>query len=610
MERNAHTPADRSPDSPDSPDARPVHLAVFKRLPGMRAACGATLAGLADLTEDASRVTCADCLSRLVVEVPSEETLRARAVLRPHPGQPFRWEVEAADPHYLLAHVLLDVLHGRDPYYRASVARLDGDKAEERRVQWAAGFLQEARAIASDCGRWEIQDLGPYLRLSTARETLKGASVHYLRSALLDALEEQGRIRRNVDASGPIGEEARRIQAADAESLEDPDPDADAPDLGPNHATDCNGEDWEYSGQGYNRVRVCACGAEDHAPEDALPPTEAERATERAERYGLDAAEVLEGFARVAFADAWGNAVERAGEVYAPELGELNRSGWERPNLSGVELTDAAPRTRGTFYADARPIVRAVLLGVPEETLRAWADFGDATRIGGSLYLDAAGHGAGLGDYDLPRVPRDLEVNGLPYSGGRPASFGNLDARGFPDLEWTEIPDACGDYALPDWTDLYAADACASPDGKRSAEGAAKAVAGLLRAWKAGTLDAEDVLAHADRILGGYGVERLDLPAPEDSESGGVARYVNMGDTYAGTLIYLEDADAPRGRFLASDWGSVLEAAEAERTECTGETRCPHCGEWGMGGLDAGNLDYLDPRETGEECRECGNVAS
>lgn len=38
--------------------------------------------------------------------------------------------------------------------------------------------------------------------------------------------------------------------------------------LGPNHADDCDGQTWEYSGEGYDRVRCCACGAEDHDPEE------------------------------------------------------------------------------------------------------------------------------------------------------------------------------------------------------------------------------------------------------------------------------------------------------------------------------------------------------
>lgn len=42
---------------------------------------------------------------------------------------------------------------------------------------------------------------------------------------------------------------------------------ADRPALGPNHADGCDGSSWRYSGHGYNRVQVCACGAENHDPE-------------------------------------------------------------------------------------------------------------------------------------------------------------------------------------------------------------------------------------------------------------------------------------------------------------------------------------------------------
>lgn len=45
--------------------------------------------------------------------------------------------------------------------------------------------------------------------------------------------------------------------------------------LGPNHTPGCNGSGSWLSGSGYNRVRVCPCGAEDHAPETV--PAIAER---------------------------------------------------------------------------------------------------------------------------------------------------------------------------------------------------------------------------------------------------------------------------------------------------------------------------------------------
>lgn len=36
---------------------------------------------------------------------------------------------------------------------------------------------------------------------------------------------------------------------------------------GPNHRDGCDGSNSYLSGEGYNRVRVCGCGAEDHAPD-------------------------------------------------------------------------------------------------------------------------------------------------------------------------------------------------------------------------------------------------------------------------------------------------------------------------------------------------------
>jgi hypothetical protein len=337
---------------------------------------------------------------------------------------------------------------------------------------------------------------------------------------------------------------------------------------------------------------------EDEDEEPEREPTDAERVEERADACGLDAAEVLEGFTRYAWADAWGSALERAAE----EEDEAEARGFVRPNLSGVDLCEAAPDAPGEFRAWARVVVREVLGHVRPATLRAWAEYGDAERVGGLLYLDAVGHGAGLADEDLPRVgEEERDVRGLPYSGGLVSSFGYLEA---PLLDWRDLADDNGEHVLPTDAEVLEADACSHCEAGRSPEGAARAIVGLARAWRAGTVDEEDALRHADRILGGFGVESVDLPAPEDGESGGTFRYVNRGDTYAGTVGILEDW---RGsRFLVADWGSVLEEAEAERTTRTGETRCAYCGEDWRGGLDAAGLDFLDAERAGP-CDTCGH---
>ena len=35
---------------------------------------------------------------------------------------------------------------------------------------------------------------------------------------------------------------------------------------GPHHKDGCDGTNYRVSGDGYNRVKVCECGAEDHYP--------------------------------------------------------------------------------------------------------------------------------------------------------------------------------------------------------------------------------------------------------------------------------------------------------------------------------------------------------
>lgn len=37
--------------------------------------------------------------------------------------------------------------------------------------------------------------------------------------------------------------------------------------MGPNHKDGCDGLAYVFDGEGYNRVKLCECGAEDHAPE-------------------------------------------------------------------------------------------------------------------------------------------------------------------------------------------------------------------------------------------------------------------------------------------------------------------------------------------------------
>lgn len=83
----------------------------------------------------------------------------------------------------------------------------------------------------------------------------------------------------------------------------------------------------------------------------------------------------------------------------------------------------------------------------------------------------------------------------------------------------------------------------------------------LLVAWRDGTLVSPSMitkpsrymLEEANRILDGHGIEFLE------SENGkAAAYYVNMGDTYAPTLLL----DTARSRVWATTWGDWVEAEE------------------------------------------------
>jgi len=43
---------------------------------------------------------------------------------------------------------------------------------------------------------------------------------------------------------------------------------------GPHHRDGCDLKSWRHSGEGYNRVIVCECGAETHDPAPAIPDPE------------------------------------------------------------------------------------------------------------------------------------------------------------------------------------------------------------------------------------------------------------------------------------------------------------------------------------------------
>lgn len=82
------------------------------------------------------------------------------------------------------------------------------------------------------------------------------------RKAFVEHLLRVAQVAKEVelaDSGDTDGSEATRMH----ELLKRAESGAKESHLGQNHK--CSR--WSYSGEGYNRVRVCACGAEDHDPE-------------------------------------------------------------------------------------------------------------------------------------------------------------------------------------------------------------------------------------------------------------------------------------------------------------------------------------------------------
>lgn len=101
---------------------------------------------------------------------------------------------------------------------------------------------------------------------------------------------------------------------------------------------------------------------------------------------------------------------------------------------------------------------------------------------------------------------------------------------------------------------------------------------------------AEMVMQALNEVLGGHGVEAIRVEGAwvDTYHHDIVATYVNMGDTYAATVVYDTDHD----RFELSTWGDFVERREREQQED------PLIHEWNIGyDLDGGgySFEYADP---------------
>lgn len=61
---------------------------------------------------------------------------------------------------------------------------------------------------------------------------------------------------------------------------------------------------------------------------------------------------------------------------------------------------------------------------------------------------------------------------------------------------------------------------------------------------------ARRAMEYIDRLIGGYGVEYIPTGSGNRSPS---IRYVNLGDTYETTILYV------RGQFRVGCWGDIVE---------------------------------------------------
>ena len=105
-------------------------------------------------------------------------------------------------------------------------------------------------------------------------------TVAEIRRAVAEELEA---LRRSVNGADRLARINARLAALRAEQLKPMPPPAV---LGPNHADGCKGNLAYYSGDGYDRVRVCQCGAEDHEParRETTEPNTAPPTTEDSQR--------------------------------------------------------------------------------------------------------------------------------------------------------------------------------------------------------------------------------------------------------------------------------------------------------------------------------------
>ena len=88
----------------------------------------------------------------------------------------------------------------------------------------------------------------------------------------------------------------------------------------------------------------------------------------------------------------------------------------------------------------------------------------------------------------------------------------------------------------------------------------------------------DTVLGFANRVMNGHGVEaiRSEYAWIDGYYQNTVALYVNMGDTYAPTVLY----DTAKNTFYVTSWGDWYEHSPYYRKELAAERRYERAGRW------------------------------
>ena len=78
-----------------------------------------------------------------------------------------------------------------------------------------------------------------------------------------------------------------------------------------------------------------------------------------------------------------------------------------------------------------------------------------------------------------------------------------------------------------------------------------------------------------------FGIESIRLENTDDDIAADSMRYLNLGETYATTLVLTDDVTNGNA-LIVSSWGDWYETAERRYESDNDVRRCPNCGQFTM----------------------------